>query len=767
MTAPLSQPRSAPVPLERPETHPNPYVGPRAFSAGETLFGRADETEALISLLLAERIVLVHSQSGAGKTSLLQANLIPRLIAEGFDVLQPARVSHVPADPVTEGHCRYSLSTVIDWERGRQDPRSPAELVHLELEQYLASRSRARRDAPEVLIFDAFEEVLTLDATDLDAKREFCRQAGIVLKNRMRWAIIAMREEYIGALDPFLELFPTRLASRYRLELLSPESARDAIAGPAESVGVEFAPKAVDRLISHLRKVRQQVNRTTGPIERDGPYIEPVQLQVVCTRVWEKRRDEMTVTVDDVGDVGNVDEALGDYYARAVARAAAEGSCDEPDVRDWIETALIVNRVRAQALEGSELSHNVTAKAVDVLEQVYVVRREERRGSIWYELAHDRLVTPVLEDNARRREESTSELEKLVTRWIAEDYVSQVMSGLDVGDRILAAQALDRLVTPAGTTIEYPLLSLDTQEAAAERDRVDFVVQHLVDSRLVSVVGDNRHRLVHDRLVLPVVAWLRSFHSSEAYRGFARVFYQARQILEHAERELYWVNFVLGFGEPHAVDGKITEEYRKYAKRIFRDDVTAFFQTLLSKAERLQKVRILTLDEQGATEFLRGLRSWQEQAREAGEPTAETLSVDAQLAIIRQARERMYNALASSHAAQPELGSSIRKFAETTSLPIQLIIADQDATSGKQCCLAFMVGSEAYRLGQKNEGVVGAHYSEDPAVVGMYRNLAEVLMSQAGVRQVWPPPPNGNEHSKIGRLVARMVRRVRGARRPI
>ena len=44
--------------------------------------------------------------------------------------------------------------------------------------------------------------MLTLDATDIDAKREFCRQAGIVLQNRMRWAIIAMREEFIGALDP-------------------------------------------------------------------------------------------------------------------------------------------------------------------------------------------------------------------------------------------------------------------------------------------------------------------------------------------------------------------------------------------------------------------------------------------------------------------------------------------------------------------------------------------------------------------------------------
>ena len=345
-------------------------------------------------------------------------------------------------------------------------------------------------------------------------------------------------KEDIGALAPDLELFPTRLASRYRLELLSPAAARVAIKGPAESVEVEFRPEAVDRLVSDLRKVRRQVD-ASHVTELDGPFIEPVHLQVVCKRLWDRLpADATSVTADSVQEIGDVDQALAEDHATAVTDAAKKGPCDEGDVRRWIESSLIVNRMRAQTLSGTEGLHNVPSPTVEALEKAYVIRREERRLSIWYELAHDRLVAPILQDNARRREEARSELEKQVERWIADDYISQVMMDLDVDDRILGAQALAQLVTSAGTTIQYPLMSLDTPEAGSCPDRLRFVIGHLLNSRLVTSIGDDRHSLVHDRLVAPVLNWLRKFRSPEAYRGFARVFYQAQQILEHAESEL-------------------------------------------------------------------------------------------------------------------------------------------------------------------------------------------------------------------------------------
>ena len=60
----------------------NPFVGPRPIEQGEPLHGRDVEVRELYNRLQARRIVVLHSPSGAGKSSLVQAGLIPRL-AEG------------------------------------------------------------------------------------------------------------------------------------------------------------------------------------------------------------------------------------------------------------------------------------------------------------------------------------------------------------------------------------------------------------------------------------------------------------------------------------------------------------------------------------------------------------------------------------------------------------------------------------------------------------------------------------------------------------
>lgn len=65
----------------------NPYVGPRAFQYGEKIYGRNREVLDLLDLLIAERITLLHSPSGAGKTSLVQAGLVPRLEREGCEAV--------------------------------------------------------------------------------------------------------------------------------------------------------------------------------------------------------------------------------------------------------------------------------------------------------------------------------------------------------------------------------------------------------------------------------------------------------------------------------------------------------------------------------------------------------------------------------------------------------------------------------------------------------------------------------------------------------
>ena len=116
----------------------------------------------------------------------------------------------------------------------------------------LARRRPVDWASSDVFIFDQFEEILTLDPTDLEAKRAFFADVGQLLRNEERWAIFSLREDHLAALDPFLPAIPTRLATPFRLDLLGPEAARLAMQQPALSAGASFTDEAAQHLVDDL-----------------------------------------------------------------------------------------------------------------------------------------------------------------------------------------------------------------------------------------------------------------------------------------------------------------------------------------------------------------------------------------------------------------------------------------------------------------------------------------------------------------------------------
>jgi hypothetical protein len=410
-----------------------PYVGPRAFRPGETLYGRNREAAELMDVLVAERIVLCHSPSGAGKTSLIQAELLPRLEKAGFAVYGPARVGSALGEGTPAGANRYVLSALLGMEKERDErlrakigkgeapasaqtePIPVARLAGMTFAEYLELRSADDEGRDAVLVFDQFEEILTLDSNDVEAKAEFFRQVGAGLRPRHRWALFAMREEYVAALDPYLHLVPTGLACRYPLTLLDASGARAAIAMPARDRGRPFTDEALDKLVDNLLRAPQP----GSPEGVRGRWVEPVQLQVVCTRLWQKLPPDTTeIGTEQVGGVDDVDTALADYYAETVARVAAETRVKERDVRRWFDRALISGGVRTQVARFGENAYGLNEDAVRALVDAYLVRREERRASLWYELAHDRLMAPVKSDNARWFAETASAAQRQAAIWI-------------------------------------------------------------------------------------------------------------------------------------------------------------------------------------------------------------------------------------------------------------------------------------------------------------------------------------------------------------
>ena len=392
-------------------SHSNPYVGPRSFQTGETLYGRDYELRQLLDLLIAERIVLLHSPSGAGKSSLIQAGLVPRLLEEGFRVLPPVRVNlEPPAELRDEPYFnRYTFSALISLQEVLPDEQriAPKKMAIMTLEEFLAKVPAQTGASPEngasneIIIFDQFEEILTVAPTQIKEKTVFFNQVGAALRQRNRWALFSMREDYLAALNPYLRPIPTRFGNTFRLDFLGKEAACQAIQFPARRAEVDFTDEAVQKLVDDLRKV--QVQQPDGTMEEQfGPYVEPVQLQVVCYRLWEHLpTSARQILTSDIETVGDVDAALADYYAERVAEVAAQTGASQRTIRDWFEHQLITPQgIRGQVLMGKEQSGDLDNRAIRLLENAHLLRAEKRGGAIWFELAHDRLIGPVRKNNA-------------------------------------------------------------------------------------------------------------------------------------------------------------------------------------------------------------------------------------------------------------------------------------------------------------------------------------------------------------------------------
>jgi hypothetical protein len=402
----------------------NPYVGPRAFTRGDRLYGRDREVRRLLNLLIAERIVLMYSPSGAGKTSLIQAALIPDLEEEGFRTWPTMRVNRELPPEETGGNeaNRYVLSLILALEEGLpEEEQTPVDqLAGMTLDDYLSRRTAGEAEAfDDVIVFDQFEEILTLDPTDRDVKIEFFEQLGAMLQNRRRWALFAMREEFIAGLDPYLRPIPTRFDATFRLELLSPNAARQAMQKPASAVDVTFTEAAAGKLVDDLRTVR--VLQPDGAMgKRLGLYVEPVQLQVVCRHLWDRLLppEGSQLMEADLEVVGDVDRALADFYADCVAAIAADTGASERAIRDWIDGQLITEQgIRGQVLQGPGRSRELENRVIWRLVDAHLVRAEDRRGATWFELAHDRLIEPVRADNAAWREKHLGLLQRQAALW--------------------------------------------------------------------------------------------------------------------------------------------------------------------------------------------------------------------------------------------------------------------------------------------------------------------------------------------------------------
>jgi tetratricopeptide (TPR) repeat protein len=98
-----------------------------------------------------------------------------------------------------------------------------------------------------------------------------------------------------------------------------------------------------------------------------------------------------------------VDQALIGAYEDGLSlalQAVTPEACSQRQLRTWFQQELITPiGTRGLVFRGEEETAGVPNAVVDVLDDVYLLRRVRRGDDVWYELAHDRLVDPIGQAN--------------------------------------------------------------------------------------------------------------------------------------------------------------------------------------------------------------------------------------------------------------------------------------------------------------------------------------------------------------------------------
>jgi hypothetical protein len=405
------------------------YRGTAPFQASDvdraTFFGRDREVRSLLSLVLAERLVVLFGKSGTGKSSLINAGLVQPLLERGYFpvIVRLADQTHGPLVGLLSCVRAAAAEAGVEIVGGDE----PDLWGFFKTAEFW---SRGNDLLQPVLILDQFEELFTLHAPE--PRHDFIAQLAELLRGRGATGrlpvtssasgldpglpklkiVLSLREDYLANLEDLARDIPGILQHRFRIGALTADNARDAIVKPAalEHAAFETAPfgyrdDALQGILTFLASHRHGESTVTGD------EVEPAQLQLVCQYVEDLVRTRLLagdggarveVSEADLGGQSQLKRVLEDFYDRTLASIGSPR--ERRRVRRLCERRLIsgAGRRLTEAQEEIEKRHGISTDTLRQLVDTRLLRPEPRLGGMFYELSHDTLVEPILRSRGKR-----------------------------------------------------------------------------------------------------------------------------------------------------------------------------------------------------------------------------------------------------------------------------------------------------------------------------------------------------------------------------
>lgn len=364
------------LPPAPPLTFDNkPWLGLASYDAKHAplFFGRETETAALRQLVEARPLTVVAGASGAGKSSLVKAGVLPQLVDSGWQVLPVVRLGSKPLEAIAQ-------AVAAD---GARPPAATTEAITKAVQQLIASKPGAR----VVLVIDQFEELITQVRTPRDREQTLSMLATLATAHpdSLR-LIVTIRSDFEPNFDrsAFGDAWRN---GRFVLPVMTRENLRAVIEKPAAARVLYFDPYSL------VETLLDEIMATPGAL----PLLS-FALSEMYIRYVKRQSNDRAISRADYDAVGGVVGALRTHADAEYERLDA--SSQETLRRVMLrlvtsgEGGVARRRATNAELDFPEEAEQQRAKAVvhQFTESRLLVEGKEPDGEPFVEPAHDALV---------------------------------------------------------------------------------------------------------------------------------------------------------------------------------------------------------------------------------------------------------------------------------------------------------------------------------------------------------------------------------------
>ena len=467
------------------------YPGPRPYLPDESVefFGRGYAIDEVTDLWIGRRLLVLYGRPGVGKTSLLQAGVLPALRSRSIGhVLPLGRISVLPGQPTAHPAGNpYVGSLLASWFPAAQPPPSSlVDALNTGLEQ--ADTATGRSSLPILAAIDQFEEFFGLGSRLRGHRAGFvdALAEALVEVPRLR-LLLSVQKDFMAetlAVESVLNPMPR---GRYRLLPLEPEEAQEAISGPWAGASPALDEQIVRKVVQHLQIASTVVLAGENENIAEDP-VDPLTLQLACRALWPDRViPEPALRSRDLAALGSGIALVVDFCAQAVAAASGSQGKAQQAVWEWLARTFVTEIGTRRTVSAVELrtGDEDLSGLAEALVDEQVLEATDCDGVRCYELLHDRLIEPVRFGGLRGTTGPSRSPDALLV---------EAVQALEENDLALAEKrAVEAITLHPGDVILRAECELLLGRAAARREHVD-VAEALLRSAasLFASVNDQR-----------------------------------------------------------------------------------------------------------------------------------------------------------------------------------------------------------------------------------------------------------------------------------